>query len=64
MIVVWVRIKYTILNTKSTIVITTSNPNDSRSSITKFILILFYLIFSIANKFNFPSSNLWIDFVL
>jgi len=56
-IVVWVRIRYTILNTESTIVITISNPNDSRISITKFILIVFYLVFGIANEFSFPSSS-------
>jgi len=56
-IVVWVRIRYTILNTESTIVITISNPNDSRISITKFTLIVFYLVFGIANEFSFPSSS-------
>ena len=63
-IVVWVRIKYTILNTESTIVITILNSNNSRSFITKFILIVLYLTFGIVNKFSFPSSNFWIDFVL
>ena len=52
------------LKPESTIVITILNPNDSRISITKFTLIVFYIVFGIANEFSFLSSNFQIDFVL
>ena len=57
MIVVWVRIKYTLLDTEYTIIITVLNPNNSESLTTKSILIVFHLTFGTASGISSPSSD-------
>ena len=55
--VIWVRIKYTFFDTKSTIVITVLNSVDSESFTTKLILIVFYLVFGIGSGCSSPSCK-------
>ena len=56
-IVVWVEMKCTLLETKLTTIITTLYPNNSRSSTMKSILIVSYLVFGIASRVNSPSGR-------
>jgi len=49
--------KYALLKTESTTVITVSYPNNSESSTTKSILMVSYLAFGIANEVNSPSGK-------
>jgi len=48
--IVWIETKQTVLDTKFTIIITL-NPADLESSIIKFMLIVFYLIFRVRRKY-------------
>ena len=56
-IVVWVEIKYALLKTEFTIIITTLYPNNSGSLITKSTLMVFYLVFGIASRDSSLSSK-------
>ena len=50
-------IKCTVLDTKSTIIITVSNSVDSESSITKSILIVSYYIFEMGRRYSLPMDK-------
>lgn len=55
--VVWIRIKYTLLDIEFITVITMLNPDNSRSSMTKSTLMVFHLVFGTASGVSSPSSN-------
>ena len=57
MIIMWIRIKYALFNTEFIIVIATSNLKNFRNSTTKFILIDFYLAFSIDSRCDSLSNK-------
>ena len=57
MIIMWIRIKYALFNTEFIIVIATSNLKNFRNSTTKFILIDFYLAFSIDSRCGSLSNK-------
>ena len=55
--------KCALLEIEYTTVMIISYPDDSRSSTTKFILIVSHYIFGIASSVSSPSSKCWISLV-
>lgn len=61
--VIYIRIKYVLLDTESMTVITMSKPMEFGSSTIKSILIVFHLTLSSKSKYSFPRGNQCISLV-
>jgi len=61
--VIWVGIKYILLDIEFTTFITMLNPGDTGSSTTKFILIVSHLAFSVGNRYNFLRDKYWVSLI-
>ena len=62
-IFIWVGMKYILLDTKSTTVITTSKTVDFRSLTIKFMLIVSHIVFGTGSGYNFPRGKCQIGLV-